>query len=67
MWYKYIIKSYLEVEIIEGLPYKKVQKDLVRSPSEAKEIFYKHLKKGLNPIILKKIGNNWIEIKIENL
>lgn len=66
MVFNYIVKSTSGIEInSKGEIFEKVEKASLTYPQDAVLIYNEHLQKNLSPIILKRIGKNWVEITLE--
>lgn len=68
MVFNYIVKSTSGIEITSsGEIFEKVEKASLTYPQDAVLIYNEHLQKNLSPIILKRIGKNWVEITLEQV
>lgn len=66
MVFNYIVKSTSGIEInSKGEIFEKIEKASLTYPQDAVLIYNEHLQKNLSPIILKRIGKNWVEITLE--
>ena len=66
MIFNYIVKSTFGIEInSKGEIFEKVEKASLTYPQDAVMVYNEHLQKKLDPIILKRIDRDWIEISLE--